>query len=448
MPAVYPFRAVHFADAATERLNSLIAPPYDVLDEAAKEHLLSQDSENVVGIDLPHLPAKELGPSEVYQQAAETYHRWLAEGTLRRCARPTMFVYRQTYDFDGTTYSRSGMACTLDVLPFGPRKGGGILPHEQTFSGPKADRLALMQATKAQLSPIFALHEDAEGTATALLQKVSASRRADHRAAMGDGVVHEVWLVDDAPTLKAYRQALAGEDAFIADGHHRYNTALNYLAGLEAAGEVPTEHPARHCMMVLVSMSDPGLVIGPTHRVLGGMADYSLEAFLIAAEEHLTMAEHTGGVETLEAAMAARSGDHRNVLGLYDFESGRTFVAIPTADDPLARTCGDHHPDWRGLDVALVQHLVVEGLCQPRLNGGKPVLWAFPHSIEEVLALGSSQEKDSGGGGTFTSQLAVILRPTPLKAVRAVSRAGELMPQKSTFFTPKMATGLFLNPLD
>lgn len=447
MPAVHPFRAVHFADAATGRLNRLIAPPYDVLDVAAKKQLLLKDADNIVEIDLPHLPAKELGPAEVYQQAAATYHRWLADGTLVRCPKPTMFVYRQTYDFGGTIYGRSGMACTLDVLPFGPRPGGGILPHEQTFSGPKADRLALMQATEAQLSPIFALHEDAAGTATALLQKVSASQPADHRAAMGDGVLHEVWLVDDTATLQAYRESLAGEDAFIADGHHRYNTALNYLAALEAAGDVPAEHPARRCMMVLVSMSDPGLVIGPTHRVLGGMKDYSLEAFLAAAADHLETVEHCGGLETLEKAMAARAGDHKNILGLYDYRSQRTYVAMPTTKDPLARICGDHHPDWRGLDVALIQHLVVEELCQPRLNGGEPVLWAFPHSIEEVLAMRSSQEKDSGGGGAFTPQLAVIVRPTPLEAVRAVSRAGELMPQKSTFFTPKMATGLFLNPL-
>jgi len=125
MPAVHPFRAVNFADAATDRLSHLIAPPYDVLDIAAKERLLSQDSNNIVEIDLPHLPAKELGPPGVYQQAAETYHRWLADGTLARCLQPTMFVYRQTYDFGGTTYGRTGMACTLDVLPFGPREGGG-----------------------------------------------------------------------------------------------------------------------------------------------------------------------------------------------------------------------------------------------------------------------------------------------------------------------------------
>lgn len=447
MPAVYPFRAAYFAAATTDRLSHLIAPPYDVLDQAAKEQLLAKDSLNIVGIDLPHLPAKELGPPEAYGNAADTYRSWLLNGTLTRCEKPTMFVYRQTYEFGGITYGRSGMACTLEVLPFGPRTGGGVLPHEQTFSGPKADRLALMQSTAAQLSPIFALHEDADGTATALLQTVSGSRDADHRADMGDGVLHEVWLVDDEPTLKAYAKALSGEDAFIADGHHRYNTALNYLAALEREGEVPADHPARRCMMVLVSMSDPGLVIGPTHRVLGGMADYSLEAFLAAADGQLETQEHDGGVETLEAAMAKRAGGHRNVLGLYDFQSQRSFVVVPTAEDPLAATCGDHHPDWRGLDVAVVQHLVVEGICQPRLNGGEPVRWAFPHTIEDVVAMASSEEKDSGGGGAFTPQLAMIVRPTPLEAVRAVSRAGELMPQKSTFFTPKMATGLFLNPL-
>ena len=446
MPAVFPFHAVHYQDADNERLSRLIAPPYDVLDADGKARLLAQDEQNIVAIDLPHMPAKELGPPEAYQGAADRFQRWLEEGTLVRRAEPVMFVYRQTYEFDGTTYGRSGMACTLEVLPFGPRPGGGVLPHEQTFSGPKADRLALMQATETQFSPIFGLHEDAAGAATGLLQEISASRPADHRAELEDGVLHEAWVVEDEAIQARYREALSGEDVFIADGHHRYNTALNYLAALEGQGEVSEDHPSRRCMMVLVSMSDPGLVIGPTHRVLGGMSNYSLDAFLEAAAAELEIHEHEAGVETVEQAMADRAAEHRNVLGLYDFASGRAFVASPRQTDPLAATCAEHHPAWRELDVALVQHLVVEQICQPHLSGGETVRWAFPHSIEEVLATAGG-EKDSSGGGKFVPQLAVILRPTPLEGVRQVSRAGELMPQKSTFFTPKVATGLFLNPL-
>src|SRR5690606_18674281 len=163
----------------------------------------------------------------------------------------------------GRSFQRSGMACTVEAVPFGPRAGGGILPHEETFSGPKEDRFALMKAARAQLSPIFGLFADEQGLATALLHRIMASRAPDQTATTPDSVKHEVWAVEDAATIKAYQDALAGQDVFIADGHHRYTTGLNYLKHLESQGPVPPEHPARRSMMVLVGMSDPGLVIWP-----------------------------------------------------------------------------------------------------------------------------------------------------------------------------------------
>ena len=196
--------------------------------------------------------------------------------------------------------------------------------------------------------------------------------------------------------------------------------------------------------MILVGMSDPGLVIGATHRVLGGMSDFDLQTFLSAAEGRLDFEEVEGGLDAVDGAIAAAADRHTNVFGIYDYASGRTLVASPTVADPLAAAHSDRDPSWRALDVAVVQHLVVEEICQPACNGGQPVQWAFPHSLEEVRQIG---EKEGGGWGAFRPQVGIIVRPTPLAGVRAVSRAGELMPQKSTFFTPKMATGLFLNPL-
>ena len=444
MPDVFPFSAVTYADTESTRLSRRIAPPYDVLDAEARDALVAEDQANIVAVDLPHLPVKELGPPEAYEQAAERYRSWLDGGILQRSQQPVMFAYRQTYTFEGRTYGRTGMACTVEVKPFGTRPGGGVLPHEQTFSGPKADRLALMEATRTQLSPIFSLHEDAEGRANEILQEVCRSRPADAAGKLDDGVLHEIWRIDDTATIGAYRQALVGEDVFIADGHHRYNTALNYLAKLEQDGPVPADHPSRRCLMILVGMSDPGLVIGATHRVLGGMSDFDLQTFLSAAEGRLDFEEVEGGLDAVDGAIAAAADRHTNVFGIYDYASGRTLVASPTVADPLAAAHSDRDPSWRALDVAVVQHLVVEEICQPACNGGQPVQWAFPHSLEEVRQIG---EKEGGGWGAFRPQVGIIVRPTPLAGVRAVSRAGELMPQKSTFFTPKMATGLFLNPL-
>lgn len=456
MPSVFPFRAVQYTamtagkPGAPADVSALVAPPYDVLDAEGKANLLRKNENNIVAVDLPHIPAKELGPPAAYEAAATTFRNWLTSGVMAQRSKPAMFVYRQTFTtIGGAKVQRTGMACTIEALPFGPRPGGGILPHEETFSGPKEDRMALMKATKAQLSPIFGLHQDEQGKATALLQSIAASRGADATAVTDDGTLHEVWTVEDEATIGAYAAALAGEDIFIADGHHRYNTALNYLRGLEEAGTVPADHPARRVMIVLVGMSDPGLVIWPTHRILGGMAGWSWDAFAKAAAGKLEITSVDGDLTQLEAELAgARATGKPNVMGLYDFAGKKCYTARPTTADPLADRFPEKPQAWRQLDVALTQYLIVEGICQPALNNGESVKWAFPHTIAEVEEIGAGKEKGSGGGKAFTPQLGVILAPTPLEAVRAVSRAGELMPQKSTFFFPKLATGLFVNSVE
>ena len=452
MPDVRPFCAIQFdvgAGPGNGDLSGVISPPYDVLDGRAKARLLERDPRNITAIDLPHVPPKELGPSSAYEAAAKQLAALLKDGTLAQREVPAIYAYRERFEFMGSQYDRCGMACTVGIVPFGPRDGGGILPHEQTFSGPKEDRMALMQATRAQLSPIFGLHADASGSASSIVRAIMDSRAPDATADMGDGVTHELWAVEDREQIGAYRDALAGEDVFIADGHHRYTTALNYLRGLESQGELPEDHPARRCMIVLVSMSDPGLAIGPTHRVLGGMSGYSIDNFMKACEGVLEIKPSEGGPEGIERAIEARSASNPrvNTLGLVDRETGRCFTACPVDPDPLAGEFGSKPEAWRTLDVAIIQHLIVEKICQPKLNAGQPVKWAFPHSISEVMEIFEGAETGAGGGGGF-AQLAVIVRPTPLDAVREVSRANELMPQKSTFFYPKLATGLFMHRVE
>lgn len=452
MPAVYPFNAVQYTTGRD--LSSVVAPPYDVLDAAGKQRLLEKDPRNIVAIDLPHTPAKELGPPAAYEQAASAFQALMTRDVLKRSQQPVMFAYRQTFQSGGATprqVQRSGMACCVDAAPFGPRAGGGILPHEETFSGPKEDRLALMRATRTQLSPIFGLHADERGAARDLLAGVMKASTPDHTARTDDGTLHELWTISDEPTVRGYQQALAGEDVFIADGHHRYTTQLNYIRDLEAKGTVAAGHPARRNMMVLVGMSDPGLVIWPTHRVLGGMADYTLEKFAAAAQGSLLITPTRSGLDRIEQEMSVVTLPPpplaNNVFGLYDFASKRCFLATLTRPDPLKDRFAEKPAAWRGLDVAIIQYLIVEQVCQPRLNAGNPVKWAFPHTIREVEQIGQGAETGAGGGAGFTPQLAVIVRPTPLDAVKEVSRANQLMPQKSTFFYPKLATGLFINPL-
>jgi len=445
MPAIYPFKALEFR-AENGDLSTLIAPPYDVLDAKGKSKLLEANPSNIVAIDLPHTPAKELGPAAAYENAAVTLQALIAQSVLAQNQTPSIYAYRQTIGSGKAASSRSGMAVCVDAVSFGPRMGGGVLPHEETFSGPKEDRLALMRATNTQLSPIFGLHADEGGAAMRIVRGVIAARPPDFRATMADGVLHEVWRVSDEGVIRAYQAALAGEDIFIADGHHRYSTGLTYLAELEKAGDVPPQHPARKSMMVLVGMSDPGLIIWPTHRVLGAMKHYTIDSFLKLAAEELHIEIVVGDLSKLNSQLEARDDLGEMRFGLFDFATKRGFVARPAQADPLLARFPERPKAWRELVVAYIQYVLVEQLAQPLMNGGEKISWAFPHTIAEVEAIGSGAETGAGGGSGF-AQLAVIVRPTPLSAVRDVSRANELMPQKSTFFYPKLATGLFMYPL-
>jgi len=447
MPVVHPFRAVQFNSGRGD-VSQLIAPPYDVLDLAQKQAMLDHNPHNVVGIDLPHVPAKELGPKGAYDNAGNAYRAMLSSGVLAQRDTPAIFAYRQSFSYQGESFQRCGMVATLDTVPFGNREGGGILAHEQTFGGPKEDRMALMKASQCQFSPIFGLHQDEEGEAVKLICEVMASRDADMTADMGDGITQEVWTIDDKPTIARYQQALAGEDIFVADGHHRYTTAINYLADLEAKGDVPAGHPARRTMFVLVSMSDPGLAIGPTHRVLGGMEHYEIEKFIEVSQGLLNVEPIDNDPQTFAPQIdTLAEREQTNAFGIYDYATGLCFGAWPAVNDPLEMQFPKQSKAWRNLDVAIIQHMIVEEICQPELNNGDPINWAFPHSIDEMLAIGKGEETGSSIAGGGKPQLAIIVRPTPLEAVRDISRAGELMPQKSTFFYPKLATGLWLNPL-
>ncbi|MEL6498245.1 MAG: DUF1015 domain-containing protein [Planctomycetota bacterium] len=446
MPSVYPFRPLQYAVEGD--VSALVAPPYDVLDAAAKEGLLERDRRNIVSIDLPHLPAKELGPARAYSEAAAALRDLVGGGVMAAREAPAMFAYRQTFELDGESYMRCGMVCTVDTVPLGARDGGGILPHEETFEGPKEDRLALMKATGAQLSPIFGMHEDAGGVATSLVREIIESRSCDQWADVtetdGSVVRHEVWAVDDAEIIDRYAAALASDDVFIADGHHRYTTAVNYL---ESLGDVPADHPARRTMFVLVSMSDPGLVIGPTHRVLGGMEGYSPQAFEEASGGYLQIDPVVNDPAQIEAEMAkVEARGERDVFGIIDFATGLCWTATTVDLDPLRDDFEDKSEAWRGLDVAVIQHLIVDQICVPELNGGNAVTWAFPHSVSEAIEIGRGKETGAGGGAGF-AQLGLIVRPIPLDVVKEICLSGELMPQKATFFYPKMATGFFVNPL-
>ena len=437
MPDIRAIPGIEYARPEGSDVSAYIAPPYDVLDADSKAALLAQCPHNIVRIDLPHTPAKTVGPDAAYTGAGTTFREWLASGVLQQQSRPAIYIYQQTYTAKGQTFHRKGLIANVAIQPFGPGKDGkgGIFPHEQTFAAAKEDRLKLMRATKAQLSPIFGLYSDADESVGQLLSEVI---RADEPTYFGqtsnDGVRHDVWVVDDAAGIDKLVKALAPLDVFIADGHHRYNTALNYH---REVGAKPGD-AADGCLFVLVAMQDPGMIVLPTHRVLGNLSGLTLEALKQKSAGVLEIEPFEGkDSRALEAALP-QSGHH--AMGLYIMhETGpQLAIARTVSPDPLAKSHGQQSAAWRQLDVAVLQHLIVEQILGPHFCAGGDVSWKFPHELSVM-----EQQVSSGD-----FQMGVVMQATPLESVQQVSEAGELMPQKSTFFYPKLATGLVINPLE
>ncbi len=413
MPQIRPFQAIRYNfEKYAGDLSPVIAPPYDVLDQADKDALLARDAHNIVAVDLPHIPPKEEGPQQAYLDAQFTLDTWLHDGTLVREARPALYLYHQQFEYQGQTFTRHKFICALRIHAF---EEGEVLPHEKTFGGPKADRMALTKETRCNMSPVFGLYTDPENVVGKAFAPVAAGK-PDVVASL-DGVKDELWVVTDDAVIQKVTAALADKKIFIADGHHRYTTALNYrdhVASMQ--GGLPADHPANFVMIVLASMDDPGCVIQGYSRVLGG-SGVTVDALLEAW-----------------GPGASACGEADAELTLYDGATKKTTHLRFTNRAVLEKLAPDRHPSWRKLDVAYLHTYLIDKLATEKFGGAPEI--KYVKSIKDACAAA-----DAWPG------VAVLPRPTPMAQLREVSEAGELMPQKSTYFYPKLATGLTIHPL-
>ena len=430
MPPLHPFQAVRYA-ASDGELSTRIAPPYDVLDEAPKRALLSRDPLNIVAIDLPVTPPKTVGPDAAYAQAHDTYEDWMARGVLRRDTEPALYGYEQVFNHDGRTFARRGLFAVIELESVG-RHGGGIHAHEGTIAGGLSDRYKLMAATRAQLSPVFCVFPDPAGTVEACLSSTFERRDPDFSGhTENDDVVHRVWRISDAAIIEQLQTFFAPTDVFIADGHHRYITARNY------AQDHADEPAAQHVLVMLVAVESPGMIVLPTHRVFGGLSNAPLDQLMQSAADDtrvdIALTNHgPSGLGDLASALDD-AGPH--AMGLYDGGSQQTAI-VTSNGDPLASTHAAKPDVWRQLDVAILEHLIIDDLIRPRA-AGEDLTRQYTASLDDLRTMCEAEP----------GRLGVLMQPTPLASVCAVSLAGEVMPAKSTFFYPKLATGLVIHPL-
>lgn len=414
---------------AGQDVSKFIAPPYDILSGADKAALLAREARNIVAVDLPHVPPKEVGPDAEYQGAAELLGRWQSSGVLRRDARPAIYAYEQTFTWAGRTYRRRSMIAAVRATPLGQ----DVLPHEHTFAGPKADRLKLMQYTRMQLSPIFGFY-DGEPEAIETLWR--ATERLTPVTGELNGVGERLWVIDDAAVIGEVAAALATLPVYIADGHHRYTTALNYRDGLKAAGAIDEQHEANFVMFVLVPGDDAGLLILPTHRIVRGLAsDFSIEK-LMSAEDEFDWRQ----VAVSDGQLADADGFLRTfgptAMGFVDGQAGKIVIATLRGPEAMDEAAPEQLPAWRRLDVAILHRLIIDKALR---------MWATPEQSIDYTPDSASVLGACRGSGR---PLGIFVQSTPLSSVSTIARAGSVMPHKSTYFYPKLATGMVLKPLE
>lgn len=432
MAQIRPFAGVRYSRNRGAEVSRLIAPPYDVLDEQDRSRLQARDPHNVVYVDLPHVPPKSAGPDELYERANINLQAWLRSGVLERDHRPAFYPYSQSYEHGGRTFHRRGFLALVRLSPFGE---GHVVPHEKTHAGAIEDRMKLMLATGMQLSPIFGLFSDPRNEITGMLYRDLSKPEL---TATLDGVKNDLWSVNDAEVENAVIDWMKHKPVYIADGHHRYTTALQYqkLAAQQAGGSLPPNHPANFCMFVLVGMQDDGLLILPTHRLLGGLSGFDIESFKAKVRNAFDLTEMAVPPERMGQVVESLNGEPPHTFALYDGRTKRLYH-LRLKDSEVLRPLEPKQSDaWRRLDVAILQRYLLDEVLAPHFAGKELVkgYTADPATIAGQV-----------DGSTY--QIALILRPTPLHALEELGKHGEVMPQKSTYFFPKLATGMVMYSL-
>lgn len=443
MPVTAPFAAVRYNLDKIDSISDVIAPPYDVIDPELQNQLYDRHPANVIRIILNRDEAADTG-DEKYTRAAAFAESWKADGTLITEDAPALYVYHQQFTSDGQTFNRRGFMGAVRVQPFGE---GNIYPHEETHPKAKVDRLKLTTATKQNNSQIFGLYPDPDNEVITLLdaatEGIDSIDAVDHL-----GVEHKLWPVKDEAVIAKVATLMADRPMFVADGHHRYETACNYRdqVAAEHGGSLPQDHPANFVMCMLVGMSDPGMIVLPTHRLLRGTPTFSSEEIVAMLAGCFHCEVHKRGIEAVEAAWSEmETADRQDRMALYA-AGDQTWVsiqAIEGAGEKMKSLAADRSDDWRSLGVSLLHRLVIDDLLG--LAGhAKPT---YVHEVDEVInALkGEGSQAESDGDDAYT--LAALVMPATLSHVEAISLHKERMPAKSTYFYPKLLSGLTFKPL-
>ncbi len=417
MAEIRPIRALRYTEKAGA-LESCVCPPYDIVDEREYETLCRENPYNLIRLEKP------VGEDR-YQNAKALLEQWLKGGILEQDTQESIYLYREEFQIDGKEYAFDGLVCLVGLVPFSERV---ILPHEDTLAGAKQDRFELMSATGCNFSSVYSLYRDGSGEIRRHIEKAYALDELV-RFTDGEGVTHSLRRIGEKEEIDALCRAFADKQLFIADGHHRYETALRFHEYLRQNGN-PNGWRADAILMTLVDMEDDGLVVLPTHRLLKDLP-FDRQAFLQKAGEQFTVCEY-GDVKQAEVVLAQHRGQHAFAL----YTGGDGFTLLVGKPETQCLAVEGRSEAYASLDVTVLHTLLLEGVLGiDREQLANQTHLRYTRSVSEAVRAVQSGE----------SSAAFLLNPTRVEQIRAVSEAGDRMPQKSTYFYPKLKTGLVMN---
>jgi uncharacterized protein (DUF1015 family) len=437
MARIAPFCAWRYNPERIPELARVVSPPYDVIDRRQQQELHRRHPFNVIRLELGEdLP----GDDEVenrYSRAARFLRKWQRQKVLVRYPRPAVYLYQHRFQgLNGDWLTRTGLVALLHLEPLG---AGVVFPHEQTFPKHKQDRLALLRACKAQFNPVFSIFPDPSGQVMALLRPPRPD--PDMMAADDRGVEHLLWALDDPGLIQSLVQAMATRPIFIADGHHRYETSLRFQMEQRRHGD--PRAPSNWTLMYLTPMEDPGLVVFPTHKLVRGLRGFDPEHFLADLGQDFDLEELpfcNGGEPSARKQLVERMkglGRGRLAMGLALPGKSSYWVMRPR-DMCLASAGLNHLPQClRKLDVTVLHEMVLKKRLGIDVGGQGQSHLLFAHDLDEALETACRR----------MVQAAFLMNPIPIEILKEVAAAGCKMPQKATYFYPKLLSGLLVRTM-
>ncbi|QTA92769.1 DUF1015 domain-containing protein [Desulfonema magnum] len=441
MANVIPFKGILYNTDKIHNLSDVTTPPFDVISEEEQNEFYECHPQNIVRLILNKTTENDTCDYNCHTRAGECFNQWLSEGLLVQDDSAVFYLTSMEFPLEDKMVTRFGLIARVGLEPF---EKGVVLPHERTFSNVKSERLELMKACHANLSQIFSLYPDRNATVFKLLKNAVSDKTPDTDFTDSKGHRHKMWRISDTDVQANISDAMKEKTLFIADGHHRYETALNYREWVAANDPDFSEtHPANYIMMYLSSMEDPGMVILPAHRMLTGVQDSVLETFIQKAEDYFDIIAIPFGEEGPEKAKAEfvsmlKSYASKNTIGVF-MKNIRELYLLTLKPNVMEQLFGDELPDvLRNIDVTILTHLIfmeILGFDQTNLDDEK--LIAYSSIAEEAMDRVSSGKCD----------IVFVLNPTKIEQVQDIAESGLTMPRKSTYFYPKVITGQVINKL-